>query len=237
MDKLTLKRLFAQARRAPGRFSPAGEDGLARALRGDRAAALGEARRGSARASGSAGSRRWSELDAAVELALRHDPRVIVEASAPAARSSARCSATSEAEASPPGEIVAHGDWYDYEAKYTRGRHGAGRAGADLRRAAGAPCGSWPSRSSRSAAAPASPAATSSSSPTARSSSTRSTRCPASPRPASTPSSARPSGIAYPDLCDRLVELAVERHEQRPLLRVLGAGSARSSSTSLISTW
>ena len=31
------------------------------------------------------------------------------------------------------------------------------------------------------------------------------------------------SGIAYPELCDRLVELAVERHRARPLLRVLGA--------------
>ena len=33
-----------------------------------------------------------------------------------------------EPEASVPGEIVIEADWYDYEAKYERGRHGAGGA-------------------------------------------------------------------------------------------------------------
>ena len=51
----------------------------------------------------------------------RHDPRVIIEASAPGARSSARCSATRTPETSLPGEIVADADWYDFEAKYTEG--------------------------------------------------------------------------------------------------------------------
>ena len=36
-------------------------------------------------------------------------------------------------ETSLPGEIVANAEWYDFEAKYERGRDGAAGAGADLR--------------------------------------------------------------------------------------------------------
>jgi D-alanine-D-alanine ligase len=62
-----------------------------------------------------------AELDEAVELALRHDPRVIVEA--PASGREVECSVLGNLEpaASPPGEIVAHGSWYDFESKYTEG--------------------------------------------------------------------------------------------------------------------
>jgi D-alanine-D-alanine ligase len=62
-----------------------------------------------------------AQLDGAVELALRHDPRVIVEASA--AGREVECSVLGNEEplASLPGEIVAHADWYDFEAKYTEG--------------------------------------------------------------------------------------------------------------------
>jgi D-alanine-D-alanine ligase len=62
-----------------------------------------------------------NELDQAVELALRHDPRVIVEA--PARGREVECSllGNEAVEVSVPGEVIAHGDWYDYEHKYSEG--------------------------------------------------------------------------------------------------------------------
>jgi D-alanine-D-alanine ligase len=61
------------------------------------------------------------ELDAAVEMALRHDPRVIVEASAGGREVECSVLGNEEPQASLPGEIVANADWYDFEAKYTEG--------------------------------------------------------------------------------------------------------------------
>jgi len=60
-------------------------------------------------------------LDEAIELAARHDPRVIVEA--PASGKEVECSVlgNDDPEVSVPGEIVAHADWYHYEAKYGEG--------------------------------------------------------------------------------------------------------------------
>jgi D-alanine-D-alanine ligase len=65
------------------------------------------------------------ELEAAIEAAAAHDPRVIVEASA--AGIEVECSVlgpTDAPEASQPGEILLAGGedgWYDYEAKYAPG--------------------------------------------------------------------------------------------------------------------
>ena len=64
------------------------------------------------------------ELGAALETAFSHDPRVIVEASATGLE--VECSVlghTDAPEVSMPGEIVLLGDaeWYDYEAKYSDG--------------------------------------------------------------------------------------------------------------------
>jgi D-alanine-D-alanine ligase len=64
------------------------------------------------------------DLDWALEKAFRHDPRVIVEASATGLE--VECSVLGPAtapEASGPGEIVIRtgSDWYDYEAKYSEG--------------------------------------------------------------------------------------------------------------------
>ncbi|MDQ3728516.1 MAG: D-alanine--D-alanine ligase [Actinomycetota bacterium] len=62
------------------------------------------------------------ELDHAVELALRHDPRVIVEAHSDGREVECSVIGNTEPEASLPGEIVTQGaEWYDYEAKYTDG--------------------------------------------------------------------------------------------------------------------
>jgi D-alanine-D-alanine ligase len=62
------------------------------------------------------------ELDRAVEQARRHDPRVIVEAPAPGKEVECSLLGNDEPVASPPGEIVTKGhEWYDYEAKYAEG--------------------------------------------------------------------------------------------------------------------
>jgi D-alanine-D-alanine ligase len=66
-----------------------------------------------------------NELEAAIEAAAAHDPRVIVEASATGIE--VECSVlgpTDAPEASQPGEILLAGGedgWYDYEAKYAPG--------------------------------------------------------------------------------------------------------------------
>ncbi len=60
-------------------------------------------------------------LDQAVELARRHDPRVIVEADGRGREVECSVLGNEQPIASPPGEIVAHADWYDYEAKYSEG--------------------------------------------------------------------------------------------------------------------
>jgi len=61
------------------------------------------------------------ELDEAVNLALRHDPRVIIEAHCGGREVECSVIGNSEPETSQPGEIVAHADWYDYAAKYDEG--------------------------------------------------------------------------------------------------------------------
>jgi D-alanine-D-alanine ligase len=60
-------------------------------------------------------------LDQAVELARRHDPRVIVEADGRGREVECSVLGNERPLASSPGEIVAHADWYDYEAKYSEG--------------------------------------------------------------------------------------------------------------------
>ena len=62
-----------------------------------------------------------AELDAAVEAARRHDPRVIIEAQADGAEVECSLLGNEDPIASVPGEIVAHADWYDFEAKYGEG--------------------------------------------------------------------------------------------------------------------
>lgn len=62
------------------------------------------------------------ELDDAVALALRHDPRVIIEAHCEGREVECSVIGNTEPEASLPGEIVTQGsEWYDFEAKYTDG--------------------------------------------------------------------------------------------------------------------
>jgi D-alanine-D-alanine ligase len=211
MDKLTLKRLFAQAGLPQVDFVAVAEAGWR-----ERCEALGlplwvkPSRLGS-----SVGISKvealGEELDTAVELALRHDPRAIVEASARGREVECSLLGNELVEASLPGEVVAHGDWYDYETKYSDG-------GMEL-------------------IAPASLAA----GQTARlqelavesfqiGGCAGLARCDffvepdgeilvneINTMPGFTETSVygklwEASGLAYPDLCDRLVDLAIERH-------------------------
>jgi D-alanine-D-alanine ligase len=121
MDKLTLKRLFAQAGIPQVDFADAaGADWRERCEQLGSPLWVKPSRLGS-----SVGISRvagvGSELDEAVELARRHDPRVIVEASASGREVECSLLGNEEVDASQPGEVVAKGEWYDYENKYREG--------------------------------------------------------------------------------------------------------------------
>ena len=63
------------------------------------------------------------ELDRAIELAFEHDPVVVVERLVEGMEVECSVLGNGDPKASTPGEIVIAGsDWYDYEAKYTDGR-------------------------------------------------------------------------------------------------------------------
>jgi D-alanine-D-alanine ligase len=121
MDKLIFKRLCAFHGITQVAFCEAGEEGWR-----EQAAAMGRplwvkpSRLGS-----SVGISKVSsperELDEAIELARRHDPRVIVEADGAGREVECSVMGNEDPETSLPGEIVAHADWYDYEAKYSDG--------------------------------------------------------------------------------------------------------------------
>ncbi len=120
MDKLTLKRLFAAHGVPQVRFTAVeGADWWGRCEQLGLPLWVKPSRLGS-----SVGITRVASLDRlddAVERALRHDPRVIVEASSPGREVECSVLGNSDPEASLPGEIVAQGSWYDFEAKYTEG--------------------------------------------------------------------------------------------------------------------
>src|SRR5204863_1405749 len=60
-------------------------------------------------------------LDQAVAVARQYDPRVIIEAHGGGREVECSVIGNDEPLASQPGEIDAHADWYDYEAKYAEG--------------------------------------------------------------------------------------------------------------------
>jgi D-alanine-D-alanine ligase len=62
-----------------------------------------------------------AELVAAVELARRHDDKVLVEEFQPGVEVEVGVLGNQEPIASVVGEIVAHAEWYDFEAKYADG--------------------------------------------------------------------------------------------------------------------
>jgi D-alanine-D-alanine ligase len=210
MDKLTLKRLFAAAGLPQVEFAAAGEPGWR-----ERCETLGlplwvkPSRLGS-----SVGISRvdaLADLDDAVELARRHDPRVIVEAHAAGREVECSLLGNDAVEASQPGEVVADGDWYDYETKYRDG-------GMEL--VVPAPIGEEQLARVRELAIRAFDLG----------GCAGLARCDffvgsggaalvneINTMPGFTETSVyaklwEASGLAYPDLCDRLVSLAIERH-------------------------
>jgi D-alanine-D-alanine ligase len=60
-------------------------------------------------------------LEAAVELARRHDDKVLIEEFQPGLEVECGVLGNRDPAASLVGEIVAHGDWYDFDAKYADG--------------------------------------------------------------------------------------------------------------------
>jgi D-alanine-D-alanine ligase len=212
MDKLTLKRLFAERGVPQVEFAAVeGSDWWGLCEQMGLPLWVKPSRMGS-----SVGITRvtdLAELDAAVELALRYDPRVIVEASAGGREVECSVLGNAEPQASLPGEIVAHAAWYDFEAKYTEG-------GMELR--VPAPVGEEAIERVRELAV----------SVFALAGCSGLARCDffvepdgsvlvneINTMPGFTDTSVyaklfEASGIGYPDLCDRLVGLAVERHRQ-----------------------
>jgi D-alanine-D-alanine ligase len=210
MDKLVFKDLLARHEIPQVDYCRAGEDGWR-----EIAAGFGQpvwvkpARLGSS--VGIAPASGTDEMDRAVEAARRHDPRVIVEA--PATGKEVECSllGNDDPVASPPGEIVTKGsDWYDYEAKYAEGGMEL-RVPAEISDGARDGVRELARRCSRSVAAAASPL--------------RLLRRwedvlvnELNTIPGFTETSVygklfEADGIAYAELCDRLVKLAIERYE------------------------
>lgn len=120
IDKLVFKRLLRDAGIAQVDFCAAGDAGWR-----ERAAALGmpvwvkPSRLGS-----SVGILKVvdpAELDAAVAAAAEHDPRVIIEAHCEAREVECSVIGNDAVETSLPGQLVVNADWYDYEAKYEPG--------------------------------------------------------------------------------------------------------------------
>ena len=62
-----------------------------------------------------------SELGPAVELALQHDDKVLIEEGVPGVEVECGVLGNRDPIASVVGEIVAHAEWYDYSAKYDEG--------------------------------------------------------------------------------------------------------------------
>ncbi len=62
-----------------------------------------------------------ADLDAAVEAAAAHDPRVIVEQHAAGREVECSVIGNEEPETSLPGEIRPRGEWYDFDSKYSEG--------------------------------------------------------------------------------------------------------------------
>jgi len=212
MDKLTLKRLYAQAGLPQVEFVSAAEpDWRERCERIGAPLWVKPSRLGS-----SVGINRvddLGDLDGAIELARRHDPRVIVEASAKGREVECSLLGDERVETSLPGEVVAHGEWYDYETKYRDG-------GMEL--VVPAPISDEQAERLQRLAVEAFELGGCSGL----------ARCDffvepggevlvneVNTMPGFTETSVyaklwEASGISYPDLCDRLVKLAIERHER-----------------------
>jgi D-alanine-D-alanine ligase len=213
MDKLTLKRLLASRGIPQVDFAAVGEPDWRHRVERDLGLPLWvkPSRMGSS--VGISRVESIAELDAAVELALRHDPRVIIEASAGGREIECSVLGNEDPETSHPGEILAHADWYDFEAKY-------GAGGMDL--AVPAPIAEVETTRIRSLAAEVFTLAGCSGlarcdfflEPDGRVLVNEINTMPGFTETSVYAKLFEAGGLAYPDLCDRLVRLAVERYEK-----------------------
>ena len=121
MDKLVFKDVLAQHGIPQVDYCRAGEEGWRDTTAGfGRPVWVKPARLGSS--VGIAPVTDDQDLDHAVEQARRHDPRVIIEAPAPGKEVECSLLGNEDPIASVPGEILTRSsDWYDYEAKYADG--------------------------------------------------------------------------------------------------------------------
>jgi len=212
MDKLTLKRLLAGQGIPQVDFVAVGEEGWR-----ERCAELATplwvkpSRMGS-----SVGITRIEDLtalDGAVETALRHDPRVIVEASAHGREIECSVLGNEDPETSMPGMLDVNAEWYDYEAKY-------GEGGMDL--AVPAPISEMETQRVRELAAEVFTLAGCSGlarcdffvEPDGRVLVNEINTMPGFTETSVYAKLLEAGGLAYPDLCDRLVALAIERHQR-----------------------
>jgi D-alanine-D-alanine ligase len=211
MDKLTLTRLFAEAGLPQVEFAAVGERGWR-----ERCEGLGlplwvkPSRLGSSVGISKVDSP-GAELDAAVDLALRHDPRVIVEAHAGGREVECSLLGNEGVECSPPGEVIAQGEWYDYETKY--------RAGgmelivpAPLDPAAAARLQELAAEAFRLAGCAGLARCDFFVEPDGEILVNEVNTMPGFTQTSVYAKLWQAAGLAYPDLCDRLVHLAIERH-------------------------
>jgi D-alanine-D-alanine ligase len=212
IDKLTCKRLLAERGIPQVDFCEAGEPGWREAAAGfGRPVWVKPSRLGS-----SVGITKVdddADLEAAVSEATRFDPRVIVEAHGAGREVECSVLGNEDPEVSVPGEIVAHADWYDFEAKY-------GVGGMELV----VPARIGAEATERLRALAAEVFATCACSGLARcdffvSDSGEVLINEINTIPGFTETSVygklfEASGVTYPELCDRLVRLGLERHER-----------------------
>jgi D-alanine-D-alanine ligase len=212
MDKLTLKRLFAAHGVPQVAFTAVeGPDWWGRCERLGLPLWVKPSRLGS-----SVGISRvddLGQLDAAVELALRHDPRVIVEASANGREVECSVLGNEQPQASPPGEIVALSDWYDFEAKYTEGGMEL-RVPAPLEEATAARVRELAVEVFGLAACAGLARCDFFVEPDGEVLVNEINTMPGFTETSVYAKLLEADGIAYPDLCDRLVHLALERHQR-----------------------
>lgn len=120
MDKLTLKRLCDSQGIAQVEFVQVGDLGWReRALSFGLPLWVKPSRLGSS--VGISKVESADLLERAVAVAVEHDPRVIIEANCEGREVECSVLGNEEPEASVPGEILTRGDWYDFESKYSEG--------------------------------------------------------------------------------------------------------------------
>jgi D-alanine-D-alanine ligase len=121
MDKLVCKRLLAFHGIPQVEFCEVGEEGWREQVAGMGLPVWVKPSRLGSSVGISKVTNTERALDEAVELARRHDPRVIVEADGAGREVECSVIGNDDPQTSPPGEIVAHANWYDYRAKYDEG--------------------------------------------------------------------------------------------------------------------